>query len=98
MFKVEEVNRKFIMRALGRHWSRWKCSLKQLHYDTHDNSEDRLADIDKRIIPAQWPFLVHFWSSEEGQVEQTNMKTWKCLIIKATVCLGYTILKDRCNQ
>ncbi|XP_078176340.1 uncharacterized protein LOC144569743 isoform X2 [Carex rostrata] len=82
-FKVEEVNRKFIMRALGRHWSRWKCSLKQLHYDTHDNSEDRLADVDKRIIPAQWPFLVHFWSSEEGQkrsaVGKASRSTMKSL-------------------
>ncbi|KAF3325765.1 Plant transposase (Ptta/En/Spm family) [Carex littledalei] len=82
-FKVEEFNRKFIMRALGRHWSRWKCSLKQLHYDTHDNNEDRLADINKRIIPAQWPFLVHFWSSEEGQkrsaVGKASRSTMKSL-------------------
>ncbi|KAF3336745.1 Plant transposase (Ptta/En/Spm family) [Carex littledalei] len=66
-FKVEEVNKKYIMRALGRHWTGWKYTLKQLHYDTHDNDGDRLADIDRRIVAEQWPFLVHFWSSEEGQ-------------------------------
>jgi hypothetical protein len=56
------------MKALNRLWSNWKSVLKRKHYDIHDNDEARLADINKRIIPEQWPFLVRFWSSEEGQV------------------------------
>ncbi|KAK9277534.1 hypothetical protein L1049_007078 [Liquidambar formosana] len=65
-FDVNHGNKDWVLKSIEKKWKDWKSELKLKHYETHTTNEERLKDLDIRVVPKQWSILVSYWNSLEG--------------------------------
>ncbi|KAK9269839.1 hypothetical protein L1049_025412 [Liquidambar formosana] len=66
-FDVNHGNKDWVFKSIGKKWKDWKFELKHNRYKIHNTNEERLKDLDIRVVPKQWSILVSYWNSLEGK-------------------------------
>ncbi|XP_050209653.1 uncharacterized protein LOC126660288 isoform X2 [Mercurialis annua] len=73
-FEIDPICKTWAMKSLASKWRNWKAKLKADHYNPHTTDEERLKDINKRILPEQWAALIAHWNTEEVQIRCAKNK------------------------
>ncbi|CAI0400827.1 unnamed protein product [Linum tenue] len=63
-FEIDPMAKSWVMKSLFSKWTSWKSRLKT-YYFSCKTEEERMRNLDKRVIPDQWPGLVSYWNKEE---------------------------------
>ncbi|CAI0400830.1 unnamed protein product [Linum tenue] len=63
-FEIDPMAKSWVMKSLFSKWKSWKSRLKT-YYFSCKTDEERMRNLDKRVIPDQWPSLVSYWNKEE---------------------------------
>ncbi|XP_021891603.1 uncharacterized protein LOC110809924 isoform X3 [Carica papaya] len=71
-FEIEPIGKAWVMKSVATKWRDWKAELKACHYYPNKTDEERLKDINPRVVPDQWPFLVCYWSSEKEKIRSAK--------------------------
>ncbi|GAV90211.1 Bromodomain domain-containing protein/Transposase_24 domain-containing protein, partial [Cephalotus follicularis] len=87
-FDVEPSCKKWVLKSLGTKWKNWKAELKASHYYPHKTDEERLKDLDMRVVPDQWPILIAHWNSEKEKMRSAINKANRAKQVGATHAAG----------
>ncbi|MQL86188.1 hypothetical protein Taro_018719 [Colocasia esculenta] len=72
-FQVGDSLKDWVMMSLATKWRNFKAYLKKKYYDGNAGKDCLVID-DKRVDPAHWQELVHFWDSEKGKLRSSTNK------------------------
>ncbi|CAL1354674.1 unnamed protein product [Linum trigynum] len=73
-FEIDPVlGKSWVMKSLSTKWRNWKAALKA-DYFSYKTDEERMRNLDKRVLPDQWPVLISYWNKEEVQLYAARQK------------------------
>ncbi|CAL1370001.1 unnamed protein product [Linum trigynum] len=73
-FEIDPViGKSWVMKSLSTKWRNWKARLKADYY-SYKTDEERMRNLDKRVLPDQWPILISYWNKEDVQLYAARQK------------------------
>ncbi|CAN1305745.1 Bromodomain-containing protein 4A [Linum perenne] len=70
---IDPMARSFVLKSLSIKWTKWRAKLKA-DYFSYKTDDERMRNLDRRVIPDQWPALIEYWNTEEVQLLSAKNK------------------------
>ncbi|MFQ6629442.1 hypothetical protein Gotur_007249 [Gossypium turneri] len=62
-----KVSNTYVKKALGKRWRDHKSTLKKDYFKTKTTLEEKLQNVQLRMLRYQWKDVVRFWNSKKGE-------------------------------
>ncbi|CAN0880538.1 hypothetical protein LINGRAHAP2_LOCUS13707 [Linum grandiflorum] len=64
---IDPMMKKYVLKSISCKWKSWRSKLKRDYY-SYKTDDERMRNLDKRVVPDQWPALIEYWNKEEVQL------------------------------